>query len=104
MAQAPEWTNPISNNVLCGWYYVFFVIFAAWAALSLLGGIYLFATTKMTSAVFFALLFNILLTFGLSATHSLFLYLICDRALNPSGMQVPNATAQIASASDYRMM
>jgi len=104
MAQAPEWTNPISNNVLCGYYYVFFIIFAAWAAISLLGGIYLFATTKMTSAVFFALLFNILLTFGLSATHSLFLYLICDRALNPSGLSVPNATAQIASASDYRMM
>ncbi len=105
MAEAPEWTNQISNNVLCGFYYVFFIVFAVWAAVSLLGGVWIYATTKMTTGMLVAVIFNILLSFGISATHSLFLYLICDRALNPfSAKTVPNATARIASASDYVMM
>jgi len=105
MSQAPEWTNQIPNNVLCGFYYIFFIVFAAWAAISLLGGVYIYATTKMTTAMLIAVIFNILLSFGISATHSLFLYLMCDRALSPaSAAHVPNATARVGSASDYVMM
>jgi hypothetical protein len=103
---APDWTDKISNNVLCGYFYVFFVIFSVWAALSLLGGVYIFATTKMTLGVLVALIFNILLSFGISATSALFLYLICERALKPSllSVKVPNVTSQVGSASDYVMM
>lgn len=105
MGQAPEWTNQISNNIVCGFYYVFFIVFAVWAAISLLGGIWIYATTKMTTGMLVAVIFNILLSFGISATHSLFLYLMCDRALQSSSTAaVPNATARVASASDYVMM
>jgi len=81
---APEWTDKIPNAVICNYYYVFFVIFAVWAALSLIGGVWIFATTKMPLGMLVGFLFNVLLSFGLSTTSSLFLYLMCDRALRPS--------------------
>ena len=81
---APEWTNNIPSSVICNYYYVFFVIFAVWAAISLIGGVWIFATTKMSLGMLVGFLFNILLSFGISTTSSLFLYLMCDRALRPS--------------------
>ena len=103
---APQWTDKIPNAVLCNYFYVFFLIFAVWAALSLLGGVWIFATTKLSIGMLVAIIFNILLSFGISATSALFLYLICERALKPSltSVKIPNATAQIGSASDYEMM
>jgi len=95
MSDAPEWTNKISNNVLCGYFYVFFVIFSVWAGLSLLGGVWIFATTKMTVGVLVAIIFNVLLSFGISATSALFLYLICERALKPYGIPSARGSVQV---------
>ncbi len=95
---APEWTDKIPSNVLCDFFYVFFIIFSVWAALSLLGGVWVFATTKLPFSYLIALLFNIILSFGISATSALFLYLICERALKPSPQK------QSAQAPAYDMM
>lgn len=84
MNQPPQWTDAISNVVLCDFYYIFFIIFAIFAAISLLGGIYIFSTTKMPLSHLIGVFFNIILTGGLSATSALFLYLICDRSLHPN--------------------
>ena len=92
-----EWTDMISDNVLCTYFYVFFVIFAVWAALSLIGGVWIFASTKITFGVLVAIIFNILLSFGISATSALFLYLICERALKPS----MKAHTQAVATSSY---
>lgn len=100
---APQWTDKISDNVLCNYFYVFFIIFSVWAGLSLLGGIWIFATSKLSIGALIAIIFNIILSFGISATSALFLYLICERALK-SGQRVQNATSRVASASDYEMM
>ena len=100
---APEWTDKIPSAVICNYFYVFFMIFAVWAAISLIGGVWIFATTKMTLGLLVAFIFNIILSFGISATSALFLYLICERALKPSGKAL-NATSRIGSASDYEMM
>jgi hypothetical protein len=100
---APQWTDKISSNIVCNYFYVFFIIFAVYAAISLLGGVYIFATSKMSVGILIGVIFNILLSFGISATSALFLYLICERALKPS-MAVKNSTSRIASASDYEMM
>ena len=100
---APEWTDKIPSAVICNYFYVFFIIFAVWAALSLLGGVWIFATTKMSFGMLIAFIFNILLSFGISATSALFLYLICERALKPS-LKVATSTSRIGSASDYEMM
>ena len=101
---APQWTDKIPSNVVCNYFYVFFIIFAVWAAISLLGGVWIFATTKMSFGMLIGVIFNILLSFGISATSALFLYLICERALKPSMAAVKNVTSQVGSASDYEMM
>ena len=82
----PKWTDKIPSSVICNYFYIFFLVFAVWAALSLLGGVWVFATTKMGFGMLIAVLFNILLSFGISATSALFLYLICERALKPSAV------------------
>ena len=102
---SPQWTDKIPSTVVCNYFYVFFIIFAVYAAISLLGGVYIFATSKMSVGILIGVIFNILLSFGISATSALFLYLICERALKPSmGGKVRNVTSQIATASDYEMM
>ena len=79
-----SWMDKISNEVVCGYFYVFFLVFSVWAGLSLLGGIWIFSASKMNVAQLISIMFNIILSFGISATSALFLYLICDRALKPA--------------------
>lgn len=78
-----SWMDNISNEVVCGYFYIFFLVFSVWAGLSLLGGIWIFASSKMNMSQLIYVMFNIILSFGISATSALFLYLICDRALKP---------------------
>ena len=78
-----SWMDSISNEVVCGYFYIFFLVFSVWAGLSLLGGIWIFASSKMSAGQLVYIMFNIILSFGISATSALFLYLICDRALKP---------------------
>jgi len=78
-----QWTDVIADSTLCGYFYVFFVLFSVWAGLSFLGGVYIFATSKMSVGHLVYILFNIIISFGISATSALFLYLICERALKP---------------------
>jgi hypothetical protein len=81
-SRASQWTDKITNSMICNYFYVFFIIFAVWAALALFGGVWIFISrSKMTFGMLVALFINILLSFGISATTALCLYLICDRAL-----------------------
>lgn len=79
----PHWTDRISNATLCNFFYIFFVIFTVWAIVGLIGGIWIFATTPMTTGLFAVFLFNLVMTSGISITAALFHYLVCERALNP---------------------
>ncbi len=96
----PQWTEKISDMVLCNYFYVFFIIFSVWAALSFLGGVWVFSTTKLGFGALIAFLLNIILSFGISATSALFLYLICERALKPSMA----SQKQVQSAPEYMEM
>jgi hypothetical protein len=78
-----SWMDKISNEVVCGYFYIFFLVFSVWAGLSVLGGIWIFSSSKMNIGQLVAILFNIILSFGLATTSALFLYLICERALKP---------------------
>lgn len=89
-----DWTDVIASSTVCNYFYVFFVIFSVWAGLSLLGGIWIFASSKMTLVMLLSVIFNILLSFGISATSALFLYLICERALKPAAMSASRAPPQ----------
>jgi hypothetical protein len=96
----PDWTDSITNNTLCEYFHIFFIIFSVFAGISLLGGIWIFASSKMSIGQLFVVILNIALSFGISATSALFLYLICERALKPALA----ARSQAASQSDYDMM
>jgi len=78
-----QWTDKIPSSVVCNFFYVFFIIYSLLAALSLVGGIVIFTTTKMTLGALLANMFSVILSFGISITLALFLYLICERALKP---------------------
>jgi hypothetical protein len=99
----PEWSNAIADSTLCGYFYVFFIIFSVLAGLSVLSAIYMFATTKITGGLVLAVLFAKLLNFGISATAALFAYLICERALKPA-MKSQASAKQAASGSGLLMM
>lgn len=76
-------TDKIPDSIICNYFYIFFIIFTVWSAVSLIGGIWIYATSKMTLGVLLSIIFNIVLSFGISATSALFFYLICERALKP---------------------
>ena len=79
-----QWTDTIPNNILCGYYYVFFIIFSVWAAVSVIGGVWIYARSNLSFGLLAIFMFQIILTFGLAATNALFLHLICERALKPA--------------------
>ncbi len=76
-------TDKIPDSIICNYFYIFFIIFTVWSAVSLIGGIWIYATSKMTLGVLISIIFNIVLSFCISATSALFFYLICERALKP---------------------
>lgn len=81
---APEWTNGISNESLCNFFYAFFVVYALLTAISVMGFLVLLTTVKMPLGMAVAQGFYGLMVISLGATMTLFHYLICDRALKPS--------------------
>jgi hypothetical protein len=96
-----EWTDVIADSTLCGYFYVFFIIFSSLAALSIISAIWMFATTKITGGLVLAVLIAKLLNFGISATSALFVYLICERALKPAAAK---AVKRAPSESGLLMM
>jgi len=102
-SSSSNWTDAIADSTLCGYFYVFFVIFSVLAALSIISAIWMFATTKITGGLVLAVLIAKLLNFGISATSALFLYLICERSLKPAAAKA-QAAKQAPSASGLLMM
>ena len=104
MDNPPQWTNKIPNYVLCDYYYIFFIIFSVWAVLSLLGGIWIYASTKMAIGMFVAFIFNVLISFGIAATSALFMYLICERALKQTETNSSRNQESVSELYDDRML
>ena len=83
MDSAPEWTNTIQDSTLCGFFYIFFIAYSVIAAITLLGGLWVFFGSKMSGSQLFTSMFSVMLSLIISGTAALFLYLICERALQP---------------------
>ena len=98
-----SWTDQISNDLLCNYFYYFSIAFAFWTGLSLLGAIGIFFFSKLSFGMLLAVMINILLSFGISATTALFAYLICDRALKPHAKQ-SSFFKKSAKAPTYEML
>jgi hypothetical protein len=73
--QEADWMKSIPNNVVCNFFYAFFIVYAVIAVLTFLSAI---AVSKKMGVAFgiFGLLVSLVPT-----TMMLFFYLICDRAL-----------------------
>ena len=87
----PDWSKKISSEVVCNFFYAFFIIYAIFAVMSLLGlvGLFVFAS-KMPKGVLITQSIYAVVTLGLATTMALFHYLVCDRALKP-GMKAPES-------------
>ncbi len=96
----PQWTDKISDNVICSYFGVFSMVYAILAAITLLGGILLFTMIKMPFTVLLKHSFTNIVVFGLAITQALFLYLICERALKPSMA----SRKQVQQAPEYMEM
>lgn len=90
---SPQWTDPIADTTLCGYFYVFFVIYSVLAALAVVGAVYMLATTKITGGLVGIVLFSKLISIGILGTTALFLYLICERALKPAAKAPQRASS-----------
>lgn len=93
----PNWTKQISSEVVCNFFYAFFVVYAIFAVISLLGlvGLFVFAS-KMPRGVLITQSVYAVVTLGLATTMALFHYLICDRALKPGSVKAaPESNANM---------
>ena len=74
----------IPNESICNFFYAFFVVDAFLAVLSLVSFVGIFTFMKVPKGLLVAHGVQAFISFGISTTMMLFLYLICDRTLNSS--------------------
>ena len=79
--------NKVSSGFVCDWFYAFFVINAAVAALLVLMFVYslFMAGGGIPKAILNFRLFMLVVSAIIAGTNSLFFYIICDRALLSGG-------------------
>lgn len=73
-----EFAKGISNETLCQYFFVMFVVITAFVGLVLLVDIW---TLRKRPGVLMSVLFRSLPGFALAIVNSLFLYLLCSRSL-----------------------
>ena len=78
----PTWTKSIDKRTICTFYYALFIlnlVIAAFGAAGLVGTI--FVSKKLTSPIFWLFILVQLGLLGIAVLNALFLYVICERAL-----------------------
>lgn len=76
-----DWMNKITNDTICNFYYVFFVVYAILLGLTLVSFIVMLFVAKGNRALQISIGIQSLLIGGIATTFMLFFYLMCDRAL-----------------------
>lgn len=74
----PQWTKAISSESICNFFYIFFIINALITVLTGLSVIYLMFGLKMKTL---ATILPMLPAVAIGFAQTLFLYLLCDRAI-----------------------
>ncbi len=77
----PQWTKSISSDLICNYFYVFFVIYAVIAVVTFIATIGIFGFAKKLGMYGVASGVGYLFGTLIAGTQALFFYLICDRAL-----------------------
>ena len=73
-----EVSKSISNETICRYFYILFIVTAVLAAIILLADVYLFATNPRAGLI---LMMRSAPTVVLAVLNSLFLYVLCYRSL-----------------------
>ena len=77
----PSWTQPITNETVCNFFYTFFVAYAIIFVLSVLSLVGILSVFKLKTPTGMGMSLQLVLTALLAGINMLFNYLICDRAL-----------------------
>ena len=78
MQSESEVSKGISNETICGYFYILFIVSAVLAGIVLLADIYIFALNPRAG---FTLMLRSAPTVVLAVVNSLFLYVLCSRSL-----------------------
>lgn len=81
----PEWTKGISSNAVCTYYYILFIVNCIIAALTLIMIFGVLPFLRLPKGVLVSNSIMSILLLALAVVNSLFLYLLCDRALLAQG-------------------
>lgn len=80
----PQWTKQIPSDVICNFFYIFFIVYAVLAALALVSGVGVLLTPKLPKGLMLMSVVNSVIVAGIAGTAALFHYLVCSRALLPA--------------------
>lgn len=78
MESESEVSKNISNETICGYFYILFIVTAVLAAIILLADVYAFAMNPRAGLL---LMLRSAPTVVLAVVNSLFLYVLCSRSL-----------------------
>jgi len=77
----PQWANSIPSEVVCNFFYFFFVIYAGVFVLGVLALAGIFASPKLSKFMSVPDTIGALIGLTIAGTQMLFFYLICSRGL-----------------------
>lgn len=79
MDQEQDWTKSVPSNVVCGYFYITFMIVAIVAGLVFLGDVIMFVRKPSPGHVM--VLLRSLVPIALAVANALFMYIVCARSL-----------------------
>lgn len=77
----PQWANSIPSEVVCNFFYFFFVIYAGIFVLGVLGLVGIFSSPKLSKFMSVPSAIGPMIGLTLAGVQALFFYLICSRGL-----------------------
>jgi hypothetical protein len=77
----PTVFKSISNNTVCNFFYIFFIVYAVLVAIIVVSGIGTLLFVKMPTGQQIAVGVAYFIAMGVAVTELLFMYLMCDRTL-----------------------
>jgi hypothetical protein len=78
--QHPKWTESVSSETICTYYYVMFILACVVVGIAVLGLVGILFS-KMPYMLKLSSSINVLVSGGIAVLGAMFLYIMCDRAL-----------------------
>jgi len=76
---APQWTDVVPDWAICNWFYTFFII----NTIAIVATLYIIIKNRLVKKLNGPLGVTAVLMLVVATTQTLFMYLLCDRSLEP---------------------